>query len=331
MQIEPAHAQDANGSRTDDCIYRLSKDRKTLTLQVDPHWLANAAYPVTIDPTVSWQPGAGQGFDSYTNAAASSQNYGGQTSLIVGDSGGATGATTLVRFNLNSLNIPFYSAINSATLSFTATGGAATSVKVSRAVQAWDPKAVTAATLANNSSPALLTTQTFDPANPATLSVDVTSVVQTWLTGNRAGVYRNYGFVLQSASGSGTGIVLSSSSYTPNAACPKLTVTYTARTESSGTFNVYTGAPREWEAGGALNGYQTANLAHGNVLTTLPITGWEGLGLPVQFALIHNSQDNANPIGPARISSKWSHNYASRMDFTWSPGGTDPKGAYALT
>ena len=49
--VQPAGAQAPSGEHVS---YRLSDDRRTLTLAVDPAWLAHAAFPLRIDPTAYW-------------------------------------------------------------------------------------------------------------------------------------------------------------------------------------------------------------------------------------------------------------------------------------
>src|SRR5262249_12455138 len=64
-----------------------------------------------------------------------------------------------------------------------------------------------------------------------------------------------------------------------------------------------------------LNREQVVNLANGNVLTTIPITGWGGFGPPIGFALMHNSRQD--PSVNCSLSKKWTHSYA----FSLSSGG----------
>ncbi len=55
---------------------------------------------------------------------------------------------------------------------------------------------------------------------------------------------------------------------------------------------VVPGAPHAWEGGIQVGPYSTANLANGNVLSVMPIIGWDGLGPDISFNLYHNSADD---------------------------------------
>ena len=61
------------------------------------------------------------------------------------------------------------------------------------------------------------------------------------------------------------------------------------------------GSPYPWEAGAG--GVNTGN---GNKLTQIPLTGWTALGgMPVSFALAHNSQSIHN----GELGQKWTHSF----------------------
>jgi hypothetical protein len=144
----------------------------------------------------------------------------------------------------------------------------------------------------------------------------VTSGLQDTFNGSK----RNFGLVNQ---GSGTGsLEIYSSDHATAANRPKLIVTFTAN-QVTPYESWNSGAPRSWESGVGLNPHQVENLLNGNVLTSVPITGWQGFGPGVGMTLYHNSrQDPAytNTFG-AHISCKWTHNYADQLWFSGTMAG----------
>ena len=49
------------------------------------------------------------------------------------------------------------------------------------------------------------------------------------------------------------------------------------------------GFARPWEASIRVSTYSTVNTRHGNLLTVIPVIGWNGVGPDMGFALYHNS------------------------------------------
>jgi YD repeat-containing protein len=69
------------------------------------------------------------------------------------------------------------------------------------------------------------------------------------------------------------------------------------------------GTPKPW-----LGGSAGLNMATGNKLTTIPITGWSTRGgLPISFSLYHNSADpnNGDSDGWDTLAKKWRYSYDS--------------------
>ncbi len=54
---------------------------------------------------------------------------------------------------------------------------------------------------------------------------------------------------------------------------------------------MFAGSAMPWERSLDVATYSSVNMLNGNLLTTIPITGWNGLGPDMNFAFYHNSAD----------------------------------------
>ncbi|MGE0481257.1 MAG: hypothetical protein AB7Q17_12370 [Phycisphaerae bacterium] len=80
------------------------------------------------------------------------------------------------------------------------------------------------------------------------------------------------------------------------------------------------GAPRRWEAGLPVSPFSTVNLANGNLITVIPLVGFDPVGPAVGFALYHNSaavdDPPAPPIPGMDLGPGWSFSYSGRL-YVW--------------
>lgn len=134
FQIPPPVAIDSKGKvgAVNLTVGRSGKSY-VLTLEVDPGWLEEARFPVTIDPTIVTQPDPLAGKDTFVDSAFPDNNYGSSEFLYALD--GSRKVRSLVQFNLES--IPGSSTITSASISLyvsSATGG---QIKMRRVTLPW--------------------------------------------------------------------------------------------------------------------------------------------------------------------------------------------------
>jgi hypothetical protein len=210
----------------------------TLEVTLDPAWLEQAVYPVTVDPTVVLQPGA-EGKDTFIDEGYPTSNRGNMTDLWCGfsDADEGTGSQygqqySLIQFDLSS--IPSGSAISSAELGLyiyqLGTGGSP-SGRLYRVTSSWAETSVTWNTRPTYDSATILAAYSNPPTGWLLMSTAaLAQVVQNWVNGT----YPNYGLELYNTSpfvaGNYNGIFLYSSDYSVANYRPKLTITYTTGT-----------------------------------------------------------------------------------------------------
>jgi hypothetical protein len=251
LRIAPPSARDALGARTDACWYLLSEDRNTLTIVVDSNWLLakDRAYPVVVDPTVTSQSDATDSMDTYTDSTTVTHPM--SSTLMVDSTKKAW-----LRFPLNFL--PRGTSVSaSLVLTLNTATSSSTTVAIKRVDQPWDAYTLnTDATYGNAPTQSTTITTaggTIDPSNSTTWSRNITSAINSYYLGS----VRNFGIVIERASG-GSLEFYSSEDSTP-ANRPKLVVTIPFTIPSAGQNHIMCGAPRAWEGGVALKPYQTVN------------------------------------------------------------------------
>jgi hypothetical protein len=183
-------AQDAVGETT-PALMRVTRSGPNMLVEVraPQPWLAAAAYPVVIDPTLNLQPDATDGMDSQISGAGAGQgaNYGVSDTVSVGETNSVAGDPrhALIKFDLSS--IPAGATINSATLSLYATIDASSNAdtfRVYRLKRAW----VEGTRNAANDSPATgVTWERYDTTNSwQTLGGTGANDIDTSSIGSRA-------------------------------------------------------------------------------------------------------------------------------------------------
>lgn len=68
--------------------------------------------------------------------------------------------------------------------------------------------------------------------------------------------------------------------------------------------------PKPWEGKDQPSPYTLVNTRTGYPTTVIPITGWKGRALSVQFVLFHNTDNNGTT---SDIRGGWSHTYATYL------------------
>jgi len=74
------------------------------------------------------------------------------------------------------------------------------------------------------------------------------------------------------------------------------------------------GRPYHWQAAVPAAPFSIANMATGNVLTAVPIIGWQGLGRPTSFSLFHNTLGD-EPGQADVLGEKWTHSYSRHVAY----------------
>ena len=81
------------------------------------------------------------------------------------------------------------------------------------------------------------------------------------------------------------------------------------------------GSPPAWGAGRQISPFSVVNLRNGNVLTAIPIFGWNPVGPPVQFTLYHNSTVPQGGTGHGAwgfdLGEGWSVSYGAHIEGVW--------------
>jgi YD repeat-containing protein len=171
-----------------------------LVLAPDPGFLADpaVAYPVTIDPTVSWLPAS----DTYIQASNPTTNYNGATALFTGTSTtGSDKARSLLTFNASSLA---GAQILSATMhaynyqSSVCTSTSANKLEVHQITSGWNPAAITwssgVPTWSNTVAASSTNSYAGTTACPGHyIDLNITSVVASWASGSAG----NWGVLLK--------------------------------------------------------------------------------------------------------------------------------------
>lgn len=224
--------QDANGEVSYGVNYELltQPGQQILRISLDEEWLNQAAYPVTIDPTVTTiQPDAAVGIDSFVQSYSPDANYGTNSDLQIGKSSTAI-IRSLIKFNISS--IPASAVVSSANLSLYLNGyedALAFNVDVHRITADWNEGSVTW-----NSQPAHDASVITSSPVGGTIgwySWSLASPVQGWVNGTLT----NYGVKLKQDTETSTRRrYFYSSDHTTASERPKLVVTYSVPPTATG-------------------------------------------------------------------------------------------------
>lgn len=219
LKLLPAWLQDANGTKRDvEQTIRREGDKTYVDLVAD---VAGLVYPIEVDPTVTIQPDATAGKDSYVLGVFPDNNYGTSTNMVVGyDSNGYR--ETLIQFDIS--GIPIGADITSAKLGVIVqnVGGAGYSFNISTISQSWSESSVTWNTKPSSSAPSETVTIPAH-ANGSLLEWEVKNIVQKWVDET----YVNNGFKFHRTENEINWILsLYTSDDTTSTNRPKLIVTY---------------------------------------------------------------------------------------------------------
>ncbi len=267
-------AYDNNQITTENVTFQLRQegDNWFIDLTLDNAWLqdANRAFPVTIDPTTYYQPGASKIKDTYAASGYPDTNYYLTTYLVAGNNTNGTNRSFIEFTELPQL----YSGatITNATLDLyqfvNDDPNNNTTIDVHRITENWSSSSVTW-----NAQPAvdsnILTSITNNVTG--TWNFDVTDTVKAWYNADLP----NYGLMLRAnneTTSNRRGFY--SSDATPSTT-PKLTITYDVNPLGAENFWSYVG---------------NVNTDNGNMLLSATDVYLLGKGIPIQVGRSYNSQ-----------------------------------------
>lgn len=113
-KIEAPFAVDSSEEQkqTENVVYTFGKavyqgvEYDTITVDIqDDEFLSNAVYPIEIDPTVTIQPDASTGIDTFVQSGAPTANYGSDVNLSAGVYQGSALFETFIKFNISSIPV----------------------------------------------------------------------------------------------------------------------------------------------------------------------------------------------------------------------------------
>ncbi len=209
--VMPApYMYDANGEVSYEASYDLLSVKTgvyLLTVTADTEWMnsSDRAYPITIDPTITYTNGV---IDSYVSSYSPNQNYGTIEELWIGNS-----YNTYIKVDLPQL--PSGSIINSACLCFDyhyniSTGSL--SAGMYQILESWSESSIT-----YNNAPAcsnicldtvdLFAASNISKTNPGEALAIITEAAKSWYSGET----NNYGIMLKRESGSNLSVIIESS------------------------------------------------------------------------------------------------------------------------
>ena len=207
--------------------------QSTLTYSVPQSWLSDAArvYPVTIDPTITLNPAAGDNpyCDTFINSSPGTGSHGTATNLYCGDDSSDGYCRDLVDFSTAA--IPAGAYINSATFEiykFYQGTGSSPTISVGPMIESWDSgsswNALGAVVNQWTGNWALNWIFQGHVATNSWLSCDATSTVQSWISGQAP----NDGFCVREneANDSTYESKFYSADYSSGAYAPQLVVNY---------------------------------------------------------------------------------------------------------
>ena len=263
--------------------------QSSLTYTLPHAWLAAAArrYPVTIDPTLTLNPGAATASYGDTYVGSNGGSHASATSLLCGyDSATASYNRTLVGFDLSCLGHAY---VHSASFNLykSASGGSSPAISTATMNESWSPTATWSSVgCVANSFPtsfcsAPIATQ--QVAAGAWMSVDATAAVTAWLGGSQA----NDGFVVYQAEDGSQGAAYESTFTAEDAGganVPQLVVNYDPAPQafpmqyhsiySPGDTAMFYGTANSWYPADTTWIELGFNLSRGDPSTYLGVVGW---------------------------------------------------------
>ncbi|MDQ8045238.1 MAG: DNRLRE domain-containing protein, partial [Patulibacter sp.] len=261
----------------------------SLSLSLDPEWLAGAALPVTLDPSFSVDPATR---DCYLSQAAATTSYCTSGELRVGHTAaGANENTALAYFAIGSV-VPAGSFVQNAELDlsplYQTSPGTSKNLSVHQVTSAWANTATwntrsgsTAWTTAGGDYSATdLDTQPL-PTTSSPSTFTVTDAVASWVTGASA----NGGLaVTDDGSTANNAQVYASSDWSDSTKWPSLYVEYYGRLGWMSNYTINSQAITDKQTLGV-------NVAGGNLLLTDNELHVDGNRLPLDITRFYNSQD----------------------------------------
>lgn len=291
FQAAKPFAYDSNENYTDNIISNLSQKegRWFLEVTLDSTWLKDQAraYPVILDPTVTFSPQDANIQDTIAVSGFPNASYQSQTYLAAGTNANGINRS-YIWFNLPKINSG--ASITSASLDLhqMATSTSTTTIDVHRITSSWK-----ASTLNWNNKPSY-DTSVLSNKTSTTLgywNFDVTSTVIDWYDAKAA----NYGFMLKARDEASDRRGFYSSEYSTNN--PKLVVNYIVDP---------TGVEAYWSYSGNV-GVHNGNLLLSDVDVTLP-----GKGVPIQVSRSYNSRAGS---GNSTYGYGWQYNVGMSLKF----------------
>jgi len=241
----------------------------TITLTVNVDWLSapDRAWPATVDPSVTLQPGPGK--DTFIHKDDPADNYGTETYLqlrcrdkfekhvLVETTGFDTYVGKPITVTTGTLSLNAYNIANTSTIALPA--------QLYRCSTSWASSSATWNTMANNKGSTVYDTITFTTDSDLGFHAwDVTSLLQHWADAT----YTHYGFYLYpNSTGTNAVVDFRSGDYGTTSQRPKLEFIYTLPTPSMtyptgsqvapSTANNDVTPTLTWTYGGTQSKYQT--------------------------------------------------------------------------
>jgi|GEM_PF-1812764 len=190
--IQPAWLQDANGEKRDVVqTIRREGDKTFIDLTAD---VTGMTYPIEIDPTVTIQPDASTGIDTFVHSENPTANYGTDVGLFAGVYQGSALFETFIKFNISS--IPVNADVINASVILHVIGVDDSNPYgfTAHEVTADWTESITWNTKPSYNASALCTVSIANPPSAQNVIFDVTTAAKKWVNGTSP----NYGVCIRS-------------------------------------------------------------------------------------------------------------------------------------
>ncbi|MDW7656457.1 MAG: DNRLRE domain-containing protein, partial [Bacillota bacterium] len=292
VNIDVTLEESTAGEKGDMRVYQL-------TWHLDADWMASAAYPVTIDPTVYTSLAQSDIKDALISENYPNVNYGLNAKLNTGEGSSSATNYSLIRFPelpaIGSASMVQYSGLR---LTKKTLAAADSIVTVHEVTSTWDSMSVTWATCPSFSSN-VDDWQTVDKEAGGAYEWDITRIAKKWYTGST-----NYGVLLKDISQTGAKQEYYSSD--SGSIVPYAYFVYTN----------YTGLEGYWDYTGSSlgrSGAASINLYNGNLVYTHSDVAMTGNRLPIAVTHVFNSTTRDDNDSKMLYGRGWRTNYDQRV------------------
>lgn len=192
LKLQPAWLEDANGEKRDvSQTVRREGDKTFIDLVAD---VTGMTYPIEIDPTVTIQPDASTGIDTFVHSENPTANYGTDVGLFAGVYQGSALFETFIKFNISS--IPVNADVINASVILHVIGVDDSNPYgfTAHEVTADWSESITWNTKPSYNASALCTVSIANPPSAQNVIFDVTTAAKKWVNGTSP----NYGVCIRS-------------------------------------------------------------------------------------------------------------------------------------